>query len=153
MQLITLVTAIIGAVCGILGAILGIINTIHQLNRNRIRLKIIPNYAIPVGGIEHLEVNFGIEVINLSEFPVAISDIGFLLHDGRKAPLATVGCFEQPSKLPIKLEPRTSYQNYFDIDSIGFSKQVEYAYVATQCGELIKGTSVALKQKIKDASI
>jgi hypothetical protein len=149
---ITLITAIIGAICGILGAALGIINICHQLSRNKLRLKVIPSHAIPVGGIVNSDINFGLEVINLSEFPVTISDVGFLLADKRRATLATVIGNEQPSKLPLRLEPRTSYHKYFNIDNVGFPKNVKFAYASTQCGELITGTSVALKQKIKEAN-
>jgi hypothetical protein len=149
-QNITLITAIIGAVCGISGAILGIINTCHQLNRNKLRLKVIPSQAIPLGGIENSGINFGIEVINVSEFPITISDIGFLLTDNRRATLSTVLCLEQPEKLPVRLQPRTAYKKYFSIDGIGLPKNVRCAYVQTQCGELVTGTSRALKQKIKE---
>jgi len=49
-QIVTLVTAIVGAVCGMCGAILGIINTCTQLSRNRVRLKVIPKRGYMVGG-------------------------------------------------------------------------------------------------------
>ena len=151
-QNITLVTAIIGAVCGVSGAILGIINTRHQLNRNKLRLKIIPRHVIPVGGLKNSGINFGIEVVNLSEFSVTISDVGFILTDKRRATLTPVIGTEQPGKLPLRLEPRASYRKYFNIDKVGFPKNVKAAYVETQCGEMITGTSGALKQKIKEAS-
>ena len=57
---ITLITAIIGAVCGLLGAVLGIINTWNYIRRNKIRLKIIPSYVILVGSTS---IDFGIEVV------------------------------------------------------------------------------------------
>lgn len=152
-QNITLITAIIGAVCGVSGAILGIINTCHQLSRNKLRLKVIPSHAIPVGAYANSGINFGIEVINLSEFPVTITDVGFLLKDNRRATSVLVKSIEQPSKLPVRLEPRTSYHKYFNIDEAGFPKQVQCAYAATQCDELITGTSGALKQKIKEVGI
>lgn len=151
-QNITLVTAIIGAVCGVSGAILGIINTRHQLSRNKLRLKIIPSHVIPVGGLQNSGLNFGIEVVNLSEFCVTISDVGFTLKDNRQATLAPVVGTEQPGELPLRLEPRTSYHKYFNIDEVGFPKNVKTAYVKTQCGEMITGTSGALKQKIKEAN-
>lgn len=149
-QNITLITAIIGAVCGVFGAVLGIINTCYQVSRNKIRLKVIPSHAIPVGAIANLGINFGIEVINLSEFPVTIVDVGFLLRDNRRATLSPVESIDQPGKLPLRLEPRTSYHKYFNTDMAGFPEQVRSAYVLTQCGELITGTSGALKQKIKE---
>jgi hypothetical protein len=47
---VTLITAIVGAVCGIAGAILGIINTWQQLRRDKVRLKIIPKHvpSVPI---------------------------------------------------------------------------------------------------------
>ena len=149
---ITFVTAIVGAVCGILGAVLGIINTWHQVNRNKIRLKVTPTHVIPVGALANSDVNFGIGVINLSEFPVTISDVGFLLKNKQRATTISVDSIDQPDKLPVRLEPRTSYHKYFNIEKAVLPKQTKYAYVNTQCGELITGTSGALKQKIKEAS-
>jgi hypothetical protein len=152
-QNITLVTAIIGAVCGVSGAILGVINTWNQLTKNKVRLKVTPFHAIPVGNLANSDVNFGIEVINLSDFPVTITDVGFLLKNKKRATLFRVISIDQPSKLPIRLEPRTSYKKYFNIDKAGFPKLTKYAYVDTQCGELITGTSGALNQKIKEVGI
>ena len=48
-EIVTLVTAIVGAVCGICGAVLGIINTWSQVSRNRVRLKVIPKLAYMTG--------------------------------------------------------------------------------------------------------
>jgi len=152
-QNITLVTAIIGAVCGVSGAILGVINTWNQLTKNKVRLKVTPVHAIPVGTLANSGVNFGIEVINLSDFPVTISDVGFLLKNKKRATLCMVISIDQPAKLPIRLEPRTAYKKYFNIDEAKLPKLTKYAYVDTQCGELITGTSGALKQKIKEVGI
>ena len=145
-----LITAIVGAVCGVSGAILGIINTWHQLSKNKVRLKVTPSHAIPVGSLANYNINFGIEVVNLSDFPVTISDVGFLLQNKQRATLSTVDSFEQPQNLPVRLEPRTTYNNYFNINQARLPKEVECAYVTTQCGKLITGTSGALKQKIKE---
>jgi hypothetical protein len=152
-QSITLITAIIGAVCGVSGAILGIINTCNQLSKNKVRLKVTPIHVIPVGAIENLNINFGIEVINLSDFPVTISDVGFLLKNKKRATLGPVIGVDQPKELPVRLEPRTSYKKYFNIDRAGLPKRTKCAYVTTECGELITGTSGALKQKIKETSV
>ena len=147
---ITLITAIIGAVCSILGAILGVINTWYQISKNKLRLKVTPQHAIPVGVIANSGVNFSLEVLNLSDFPVTITDAGFLLKDGRSATLSTVMGFEQPASLPVKLEPRTTFTKYFDIINSGLPfASVKCAYAKTQCGETITGNSGALKQIVK----
>jgi hypothetical protein len=148
---ITLITAIIGATCGLLGAVLGIINTCQQLSNKKVRLKVLPQLAIPCGAISNAGINFMIEVINLSNFPVTISNVGLLLIDRRQIVLNAHGCYEQPGNLPLRLEPRTSYGIYFNIDQKTLLAQVKSAYVKTQCGKLITGTSGALKQKIRKA--
>ena len=149
---VTLITAIIGACCGLLGAVLGIVNTWHQMQKNKIWLKIVPSHAIPVGALAHSNVDFGIEVINLSEFAVTITDVGFLLTDKRKATLATVDCLEFPGKLPVRLEPRTSYKKLFHKSAMNnVDTKIKSAYANTQCGETLTGTSGALKHLTKGA--
>ncbi len=46
-QAITLGTAIVGAICGVTGAVLGVISTWHQVQRNKVRLKVTPHHVIP----------------------------------------------------------------------------------------------------------
>lgn len=147
---VTLITAIVGAVCGVAGAILGVINTWQQLRRDNVRLKIIPKHVIPVGALENAPLNFGLDVINLSEFPVVIEDVGFLLADGRHGTLATVPGMENHGRLPLRLEPRSSYSKLFyaDHETIDWN-DVRSAYARTQCGTEITGTSGALKQLIR----
>ena len=48
---VTLITAVVGAVCGIVGAILGVMNTWQQLRRDKVRIKIIPKHVIPFGAL------------------------------------------------------------------------------------------------------
>jgi len=147
---ITLVTAIVGAVCGIAGAALGIINTIHQLQRNKLRIKVTPQHAVHLGPFADAQINFSIEVINLSEFPVVIADVGFLLKDGCSATLATVSGLESKGRLPLRLEPRTSYSKLFRLgtDSGLDLRNVKSAYARTECGATVPGNSPALTKLI-----
>lgn len=144
---ITLATAIIGAICGVGGAILGVLNTWHNLRRDRVRLTVRPYHAIPVG-LNSTPINFGIEVINLSEFPIVLADIGFQLPANKRATLSPLThSIESPSKLPCKLEPRTAYSNLFHTTEVDLDfGDIKCAYARTQCGVVIKGTSPALKQ-------
>lgn len=145
---ITLITAIVGAVCGITGAALGIINTWHQLQRNRVRLKVTPQHAIAVSSLGNHQVNFCIEVVNLSEFAVVVSDVGFRLIDGSRATLATVQGLEQEGSLPLRLEPRTRYSKVFLLDgNTAPNAKITKAYARTTCGKEIYGTSGALRQR------
>ena len=149
---VTLTTAIVGAVCGIAGAVLGVINTLHQLQRNKLRLKVIPQHVILVGAIANAHINFSIEVTNMSEFPVVIADVGFLLSDGCTATLATVGV-EPKGQLPLRLDSRTQYTKCFWLDNAEFDlTAIKCAYTRTECGNTVRGTSPALKQLIQKAS-
>lgn len=152
-ETVILTTAIVGAVCGVAGALLGIINTRHQMQRNKLKLKVMPQHAFPVGGIADAHFNFSIEVINMSEFPVVIADVGFFLVDGCTASLATVQGIESNGALPLRLEPRTRYSKCFwlDNDSIDLSR-IKCAYARTECGNTVRGTSPALKQWIGKGS-
>lgn len=148
---LTIATAIIGAASGLLGSFLGIMNARHQFQRNKIRLKVIPQHAIPVGAIRDAPINFGIEVINLSDFPVVLVDVGFQLRDGRYATLSTVKGIESNGRLPLKLEPRTAYSKNFWLDHETVDlKAVKCAYARTQCGTTASGMSPALKQMIEE---
>lgn len=148
-ETITFVTAIVGAISGIAGAILGVINTWWQLRRNKVRLKIIPKHIIPVGALRNEPMNFGLEVINLSEFSVVIEDVGFLLKGGRHGTIATVQGIESNGSLPLRLEPRSSYSKWFYADQETTDwREVRKAYARTQCGTEATGTSGALNQLI-----
>lgn len=147
---ITLIGAFVGSACGLTGTVLGIINTFHQLSRNKVRLKVAPHIVIPVGAFKDAPWNFGIEVVNLSEFAVVITDTGFKLKDGRRGTLATVDGFEKNGKLPLRLEPRTAYSKFFHAEEDTFVwRSVCCAYATTQCGTIATGKSGALDQLIR----
>lgn len=149
---ITTVTAIVGAVCGVTALLLSFINTWHQLRRDQVRLKLTPQHIIPVGALGNAHVNFGIDVINLSEFPVVIVDVGFRLTRGRHVTLLTTECIQPHGELPKKLDPHTSYSAYFWLDgNLVELAAVKCAYARTQCGTEARGTSPALSQLTKGA--
>jgi hypothetical protein len=58
-----------------LGAVLGVINTWAGLDKNRLKLRVLPQHAIPVGGAP-ANLNFCIAVTNMSAFAVTIDDVG-----------------------------------------------------------------------------
>ncbi len=148
---ITLIIAIVGVACGLLGAVLGIINTWNQIRKNKVRLKVTPIHIIPVGAMSSANIDFGIEVINLSDFAVTITDVGFVLRNKKKATSIPVESMDHPKGLPIRLEPRTSYKKYFSKSAIDTSgARIKSAYAYTECGETLTGTSGALKQVAKE---
>jgi hypothetical protein len=93
-----------------------------------------------------------IEVINLSEFPIVIEDIGFLLINGQHGTLATVPGIEKNGKLPLRLEPRSAYSKIFYVnrETINWG-DVRKAYARTQCGTECTGTSGALAQLVRES--
>ena len=59
------------------GAVLGVINTVHAFNQDRLRLIVRAKHAYFVPyGVPGAKMG-SIEVINLSAFPVFVSEIGF----------------------------------------------------------------------------
>lgn len=141
---ITLVQAATLAIA-VLGAVLGVINTWHGLDRSRVKLRVIPAHAIPVGGADH-SLTFCIEVTNLSAFPVTVYDVGVFYRgtDDR-------GSIVQPVLLdsgswPRRLEPRSSVTVYGQRPNAPPGHPIKCAYARTQCGVTKTGKSPALKQ-------
>jgi hypothetical protein len=76
----TVIDGIILAIA-LLGACLGIINTWKAIDRDRLKLKVIPKHTIPAGHFPDQSVTFCIEVTNLSIFAVTINEAGVLFHN------------------------------------------------------------------------
>lgn len=130
----------------VLGAILGIINTWHNLNQRKVKLKLKPAHAIPVGGVDP-NIQFCIEITNLSAFPVTIEEAGVLFKGTKDRGIIPHPIFtDHDNKWPRKLESRTSITVYSQLPSIGANHRIKCAYAKTQCGVIVKGTSPALKQ-------
>lgn len=129
------------------GAVLGVINTLHSLNQNRVRLRVVPKFAhLVINGIMGDEKGC-IEVINLSAFPVSVSEVGFTLGDGtaRKGHKAQIAMPYTPDGKPFarRLESRESVTGYFDLD--GLPHDIGKAYVKTDCDEVAYGMSPAFQ--------
>ena len=144
MEILTIVTFGIA----LLGAVLGIINTWRSIDRDRVKLLVTPNQAIPVGGLEqmHPNISFCIEVINQSLFPLTVSEVGFL-HKGLTSRAVVI----QPltpdgSSIPRKLEARESISFYMDRPQLRDGHPLEFAYAKTSCGRTFKGVSPALRE-------
>ena len=167
LQLFTLITAIIGAACGILGAVLGIINTWQQVSRTRVRLRVVPKLAWmidpqnvltaerpardtedPVRGRPPDRVC--IEIVNLSAFPVTVSDVGF----GRvKEPRGILVRPElSPGKTwPVRLESRDSFTAYgaSGMSPPQYALKAAVAYAKTDCGTTTYGSSPIFRDFVR----
>lgn len=129
----------------VLGAALGLINTWHQLDRTRVKLKVVPKHAIPYGAMDP-RINFCIEVTNLSAFAVTIEETGVFYRgtDHR-------GAYTQPILIdngpwPRRLESRASVTVYGQSPSAKPGHPLKCAYARTACGVVTCGNSAAFKQ-------
>jgi hypothetical protein len=137
-----------------IGAALGILSVWRDIERDRVKLKVVPHRAMLVGTGDRRE-RLCIEVINLSAFAVTISGVGVLYHGTRD-----VGWIMQPlltdgSKLPKRLEPRESMTAYCApemIDDPHFA-MVRCAFAKTQCDHQATGVSPALRHMAKTAAM
>lgn len=131
----------------VLGAVLGIINTWYNLDKNRVKLKVMPgNIYQPHGGNKHL--NFCIQITNLSVFPLTISQAGFFsTRTGIKETIIKP-VFLDGGNWPKRLEPRTAITVLTQSPEVPIGHKIKSAYAITQCGKTCIGTSGALKNII-----
>ena len=138
MQAITLAIAV-------LGAVLGVINTWLGLDKSRVKLKVAPAHAIPVGGADP-RLKFSLTVTNLSAFAVTIDDAGvFYSHTKRRGSLIQP-VIADGGPWPRRLEPRSSVTLYAHRPGPSDGRSIKSAYARTACGVTKTGTSPALKQ-------
>jgi len=137
-QMITLSVAV-------LGAVLGIINTWQGLDKSRVKLKVRPAHAIPVGAANP-RLTFCIEVTNLSTFPVTVCDVGvFYAGTDRRGSILDPFLVDG-GPWPRRLEARSSVTVYSQKPASNHEHKITYAYARTECGYTRTGTSPALKQ-------
>lgn len=113
---ITLTVAIVGAVTGVLGAVLGIVNTWNTISARKVRVVVRPTFAYGIdifGGLA-ARPRVGIEVVNLSTFPVTVTEVGFALA-GTKARANVLRPIVIDGKpWPRRLEAREAVSTYCD---------------------------------------
>lgn len=130
------------------GAVLGIINTWKALDKDRPKLRVVPKQAFGYGpsGVDE-RARLCIEVTNLSNFPLTVSEVGVLYH-GTDSRGALVHHFMKNGEtLPKRLEPRTSVSIYAYPNALdGNTRSIKCAYANTDCGLTFTGDSGALRQ-------
>ena len=158
--------AITGAVTGIAGMVLGIVSTIDMLQKKRVSLRVVPKVAFtnPAGIAltTHLEPSTGIrmtggrtpdrlavEIVNLSAFPVTISEVGFGRPDRHR--LAFIVPEVSPGYTwPPVVEPRRAVIVYQRVVAINVTSLPGNLYVETECGAVKKARSAALDWFVTD---
>ena len=136
-----------------IGCFLGVMNTWNAMSQRRLRLRVSPVHVIPVG---NGPLRFGIEIVNLSAFPVNTEEVGFFVKGkpkGRRVPITA--CFvTDGGQWPRRLETRSAVTVAFNPrDIISGRVRLDRAYVRTACGHYVKGTSGALDQLKKEIAL
>jgi hypothetical protein len=135
----------------VLGAVLGLLNTWHTLDRTRVKLRVRPKHAIPIGGADP-RLTFCIEVTNLSAFAVTVEETG-VFYKGTGAR----GAYTQPILIdgrgwPRRLEARSSVTVYGQPPAPKPGHPLKCAYARPACGVVRTGTSPAFRQLASGAA-
>ena len=140
----TLVEAITLAIA-VLGAVLGVVSTWRAIDASRVKLKVVPGHAIPVGGADP-SIDFYTAVTNLSTFPVTVNEVGILYQGTEERGVFIKPVLSDGGSWPRRLEPRSSISAYGARPEPLSGHRVKCAYADTDCGIRKRGTSPALKQ-------
>lgn len=137
----------------VVGAVLGILNTWRNFDRDRVKLKVAPKQAIPVGAFLDTRIRLCIEVTNLSTFALTITEVGVLYWCTKKRGAVVNPIIIDGGTFPRKLEPRTSFTAYFHPEALQRldGHKIRCAYAKTDCGVVIRGNSPALRQLARNA--
>lgn len=130
----------------VLGATLGVVNTWVGLSKEKVKLVVTPKHVIPVGGApKHL--TFCIEVVNLSAFPVTVSEVGIYYSGTDRRSVIHNPVTSDGGPFPRRLEPHSGVSLYSERPrSVIDGNKIKYAFAKTDCGVVRKGNSPALKQ-------
>lgn len=129
-----------------LGAVLGVINTWVGLSKERVRLAVIPKHAIPVGAAAS-NIELGIEIINLSAFPVTISEVGVFYRGTTKRSVIPNPIDLDQRGFPRRLDSRESMTIYCEKPrAVVDGHRMSSVFAKTDCGIVRKGSSPAFKQ-------
>jgi hypothetical protein len=144
MENITLITAIAGLIFGIFGTALGMLNTWHAFDRDKVRIIVEPWVSTtPDEG-----TSIGIDVINLSLFPITIKGAGFtFIGHGKNLDLSA--SFNFNNKFPQRMKPFTSTTIFMGACQGDRWLKVRHAYADTAHGKRFTGMTFALRRKIR----
>ena len=144
-----------------LSFVLGVYNFIHERKKEKIILKVRPKLSNIIRNensgrsfiktYDEFDSNLSydylsIEVINLSKFPVTISNMGFQTNSAKRV-IIPDPIFGDKGNLPMRIESRTSATGLCYLNIIGSEKikMITKAFVETECGNLFYGDSKILK--------
>ena len=130
----------------VLGAVLGVINTWVGLSKERVKLTVLPRQAIPVGNAPQ-NIELSIDVVNLSAFPVTVSEIGVFYKGTNKRSVIPTPITSDGGAFPRRLEPRSAVTLYSERPrSVVDGHRMKCVFAKTDCGVVRKGNSPAFRQ-------
>lgn len=166
-SIILIVKDVIIGIAAFVGMGFGIYNFFRDKSKEKVKLKVIPKSVIGRGtsssGQEFVRTSqdgfpkdyisdiFAIEVINFSDFPVIVDEVGFFLKGTDRRFSLPMPIIPDQKEWPRKLEKRESVTVYGDLQgllSASNIQKVEYAFARTSCNSFGKGTSNALKELV-----
>jgi hypothetical protein len=150
----TLLISIVSLGVGAIGAALGILNYLRALDRDKVKLRVVPTWLIDSEGRF-----YAIEVLNLSQFAVSIAEVGFsvgVLRKRYRFAVQPTAKFFQGQIVPLspqKLEPREAVKFFLPAEVIASAHmgRARRAYCRTECEEFAFGSSGSLRSIRKAA--
>src|SRR5437899_9792555 len=119
----------------LVGAVLGVINTLTARKEKRVKLVAKAKYAHMVSHMGDFGPQMGcIEVTNLSQFSVFVSEIGFEVIGNNRRFAVTQPITTDHLPFARKLESRQSVTGYFDLPTSSFGVAGRCS-VSSQSGE------------------
>jgi hypothetical protein len=158
LEIITLLSAIIGMVTGIGGLYLGIANHTQQKKLSAPNLRVLPKLAFPdpmdamvcktyfservAEAVKTLKTFVCIDITNIGATKQTVMEVGFINYEGEQVPWREPYCIEPVERFPLVLAPNERGAAYIivcrSLENIKLYKEV---YVKTDCGIIFKGTS------------
>lgn len=128
----------------LLGAVLGVVNTWNSLRSSRVLIRVTPKWVVASDW-----TGLSIDVVNLSNFPVTITEVGFTIGRSfdrlpRRVQIPPGAVMRGPA-LPLLLRPHEALDVMFSCDWVG-SLEIHRAYALTASGVIARGNSGALRQ-------
>lgn len=137
------------------GLVLGLRSEWRAYRNDRVRLRVVPKIAYPVGPHPDYEPRLAFEIINEGSFPVTIDDLGFYVRGSGNRFAISDPIREPAVAWPCRLEPHSS-QTFHALLTPTTRAQLALwrcAYVSTASGHTTKGNSNALKALAKSGSV
>lgn len=122
----------------LLGAVLGVINTWRTINRDRIKLRVRFVHGMTINAPNFPDKLFGVEVTNLSSFPLTIAEVGMHIQGCADRAVFFPHITLDNKDLPRKLESRDQCTIYIPQDSLRRDVGYTNVYATTVCGVTIR---------------